>query len=417
MTSNTVFDSSQSNTSEDYQRRLLERLLQGRREWVTASNSCPPLTQEKEDTSLDQSSEGQASLDKVNSVITPDEDTKCMKVMNQCNTASDDNEEKALDVCQGDTLDDKQEASEASQKVNVLTEEVSEAKSKVDKLQQELAAVEKIKTRMLSEAEEKIEQLRKELQSQSTTQVQPNQWEVSEDDVQLTEKLVLKGDWGVVKVAEYHGAKLAAMKLQHIVPSADFNIAMNTARSLHHPGLLQFMGATPTSQLMLVEHVSITLAKQLEAGSLNRSQIISIGIDLASSLSYLHRRSPDHIVHGYISSNTVLLEKCDQTWRAKLFNPLLLHPIPPRSIIASPYTASEGTSAESSKPESDVFSFGVLLMEMCTGEKPTTVTVKREQQIRRLNWSAMSAIVLQCTKQQSSERPSISSVIHELKKL
>ena len=85
---------------------------------------------------------------------------------------------------------------------------------------------------------------------------------------------------------------------------------MKISSTIHHPNIVQFIGATRTDiPILLYELMPTSLYKRLQNDqSLTRGQIISICRNISSALCYLHLWRPDPIIHRDISSPNVLLE-------------------------------------------------------------------------------------------------------------
>ena len=89
---------------------------------------------------------------------------------------------------------------------------------------------------------------------------------------------------------------------------------------VRHPNLLQFIGATLLGELIvLTELMPTSLRAVLGEADLSQQLIISISLDVARALNYLHLMKPNAIIHRDISSATVLLDPApNNTWRAKV---------------------------------------------------------------------------------------------------
>ena len=153
----------------------------------------------------------------------------------------------------------------------------------------------------------------------------------------------------------------------------------------------------------------------MDKGPLGRVPLGSIARDVASALLYLHLYQPDPIVHGALSSSAVLLERNDGGWRAKLakcgVTLCLEHP------VDSPYSAPESDTLVQLVPCCDVFSFGVLLLEMQCRDAPSSATSVRDKQLQRVNWAVLLALIRKCTAHEPSNRLSMSEVVQELKQI
>jgi serine/threonine protein kinase len=68
-----------------------------------------------------------------------------------------------------------------------------------------------------------------------------------------------------------------------------------------------------------MELMACSLRSVLEKKPLNPAQILSIGLDVARALNYLHLMRPDPVIHRDISSANVLLNpSLNNQWIAKL---------------------------------------------------------------------------------------------------
>ena len=93
------------------------------------------------------------------------------------------------------------------------------------------------------------------------------------------------------------------------------------AARVHHPNLLQFIGATLEGEMIILTELMPTSVRgELESRrTFSQHQIISISLDVARALNYLHLMQPNPIIHRDITSANVLLEpKHSNSWRAKV---------------------------------------------------------------------------------------------------
>ena len=143
------------------------------------------------------------------------------------------------------------------------------------------------------------------------------------NDVVMTDKVLGRGGWGEVRVAHFHGLDVAA-KVLHDTIISDYNVSlfareMNIASKIRHPNLLQFIGATTEGNpIILTELMPTSLRKELETGGLAYPAILSISVDVACALNYLHLFKPHPILRRDVSSANVLLQPMGGVWRAKV---------------------------------------------------------------------------------------------------
>ena len=245
-------------------------------------------------------------------------------------------------------------------------------------------------------------------------------WVVDGQEVELTGEELGRGGWAVVKVAHFRGQRVAAKCLHGQIISPYnrriFQREMQIADRVRHPNLLQFLGATLEGEpLILTELMPTSLRAVLGQRALSRGQVVSIGRDVASALNYLHLMKPDPVLHRDISSANVLLEPSgtDNSWKAKVSDygsanyQLQLGTVGPGSPA---YAAPEANNPARQSPKMDVFSYGVLLLEMASREMPEGAERRREL-LREMGWPAMEGLVRECTREEQEGRPTMAVVL------
>ena len=302
---------------------------------------------------------------------------------------------------------------EVEERVREAEERVREAEERVREAEERVREAEE----RVREAEERA------LASEERAQQVERQWVVERREVHITEEVLGGGGWGEVKVAEFRGTRVAAKSLYQAIRTGYYRQLfireMNMAARVRHPNLVQFIGACMVGgMVILTELLPTSLRKELEREDYHMTphHLISIGLDVARALSYLHQMQPDPIIHRDISSANVLLEPlANQQWRAKVtdygsvnFQQQLRTVGPGSAVYASP----EAGNPSLQSPMMDIFSFGVLLVEMCTAEFPE-VSARRRQiaSIRDREWVGL---IRRCTHQSPNHRPSAAEIIAEL---
>ena len=167
----------------------------------------------------------------------------------------------------------------------------------------------------LSTALQTINQLRNQ---------QTRDWVILRDEIQITEKCLGRGGWGIVNEGAYCGCTVAVKQIHDLILSPHnihlFEREMNIASKCRHPHSLQFIGATNDegSPLFVTELMEKSLRALLEQQHLSETEIAVISLDIALALNYLHQKKPEPIIHRDVSSANVLLWRQGDQWRGKV---------------------------------------------------------------------------------------------------
>ena len=231
---------------------------------------------------------------------------------------------------------------------------------------------------------------------------------IAAEEIQLLDQ-ALPSFTGEICAASYKGIAVTAKLIHNVSSLEDFKQSIVIMSHLRHPNLILFMGATLGNVPIIITENMPTkcLSQYLEAAPLSRSQVLSISKDVASVLLYLHSQHPVAIIHGALNSYTILLIENGNSFKIKVADAGLF----PHFVQQVPeYAAPEQPEPQLHTPKLDVYSFGVLLIELYC-RKVCSASDEQEKQIQHINWPEVVVIIRNCL---SNSRPSIEHVLLQL---
>ena len=248
------------------------------------------------------------------------------------------------------------------------------------------------------------------------------QWAIRADEIELAHNELGRGGWATVELGTFRGTRVAA-KLLHEIIISDYNRVqfireMNIAARIRHPNLVQFMGATLEGRLIIVTELMCTsLRAELEKGELNSSHIVLVAKGVACALNYLHLMEKP-IIHRDVSSSNVLLERGPRdTWKAKLSDYGSANFVRQTRTEAPgnmAYSAPEAKTPHLHSPKMDVYSYGVLLLEMVTRQQPGPDPQHLVYIIARVQDHTMKVLIQRCLQRDCYSRPTMQDVLATL---
>ncbi|XP_010251401.1 PREDICTED: probably inactive leucine-rich repeat receptor-like protein kinase At5g48380 [Nelumbo nucifera] len=185
------------------------------------------------------------------------------------------------------------------------------------------------------------------------------------------------------------GSSLMVKRLQDTQHSEkQFISEMNTLGSVKHRNLVSLLGfcMAKKERLLVYKYMPNGCLHdrlhfvEVEAKSMEWPLRLRIGIGAARGLAWLHHNCNPRILHRNISSKCILLDedfepKISNFGLARLMNPVDTH----LSTFVNGdfgdlgYVAPEYARTLVATPKGDVYSFGIVLLELVTGERPTHV--------------------------------------------
>ncbi|CAN7069218.1 hypothetical protein IGI04_041828 [Brassica rapa subsp. trilocularis] len=161
----------------------------------------------------------------------------------------------------------------------------------------------------------------------------------------------------------------------------EFNGVIETLGLVRHENLvplLGFYGGNRGEKLMVHPFFSSgNLSDFIASGddeSVKWINILRITIGITEALDYLHNRMQKPIVHGNLKSKNVLLNSSFEPRVSDYGLHLLLNQTAGQEILdisaAEGYKAPELIKVKEVSKESDVYSLGVIMLELVTGKEP-----------------------------------------------
>ncbi|OMO52193.1 hypothetical protein COLO4_37369 [Corchorus olitorius] len=150
---------------------------------------------------------------------------------------------------------------------------------------------------------------------------------------------------------------------------------------IRHPNLVPLLGfySGPRGEKLLVHpfyrHGNLAQLIRDGNGECHRWTIIyRISIGMAKGLDHLHTGLQKPIVHGNLKSKNVLLDRNYQPYLSDFGQYLLLNPTSGQEMLetsaAEGYKAPELIKMRDASEETDIYSLGVIFLELLSGKEP-----------------------------------------------
>ncbi|KAL9160681.1 hypothetical protein ABFS82_08G216500 [Erythranthe guttata] len=274
------------------------------------------------------------------------------------------------------------------------------------------------------------------------------------DLLKASAEVLGKGSYGTAyKAVMENGLAVAVKRIRDVnMGEKEFGEKMEEIGRIEHENLvcLRAYYFNKDEKLLVFDYLPMGSLSALLHGNkgasrtpLNWETRATIALGAARGISHLHSQSPT-TAHGNIKSSNILLTK---TYEARVCDfglaQLASGPAASPNRVAG-YRAPEVTDARKASHKADVYSFGVLLLELLTGKAPTHSSTNEEgvdlprwvQSVVREEWTAevfdlellryqtveedmvqMLQLAIDCTAQYPDKRPVISEVVARIEEL
>ena len=280
----------------------------------------------------------------------------------------------------------------------------------------------------ITDLERELEGKTKELAAHNT-----EVWRIPANRV-IIGRRIGNGGWGEV----LEGTVSVAVKRLHEEIALPIYIEkmereMKLLAEVRHPNLVQFIGAIFDEQnqanrsppLIITELLDMNLRQAYERNQLDPGNRLSIFMDIALALDYLHQRY-DPIIHRDVSAPNVLLQRMpNHQWKGKVSD------LGSANFLQHAHTMGEGAIIYSppevmpqplARPppqtvKIDVYSYGIVLAEVTASRFPSQDNFPEMFERIKRERLAVYELILRCIERESSHRPSMTQVIVELNKI
>ena len=263
-----------------------------------------------------------------------------------------------------------------------------------------------------------------------------SQWNIPREQVQNISKVEIgRGAWGVVYSGTFRGERVAIKQAHrdvlHGTTIEMLKREVMIMANIQHPNLVRFIAAVFDESVEHGTDMPIIISELMDRNlrvAYNQvnlsSSLVSIFLDVAYALHYLHQhRQP--IIHRDVSAPNVLLKSLPNGgYQAKVSDFGSANLVKQASTTAAGaivYCAPEMFPIEDitvpPEPQTakvDVFSYGILLLEVICKQMPTRET--RYSMLQRVSrrWKPMHELIVHCTKPAPSDRPTMADILNKL---
>ena len=398
-------DSNDIGKKDQYQKRLFDRLIEGRRENQIMEMRLPLPDSSFTSRVSDNSRE---------------KDRQIVQLTHQLRESEESRQEvsQRLEHVRRETQEERNQQQRDIQEKDRQLRQLRES----DNCQRETILRLQRNSQDSQQANEQLQQEVRELRSN----IETPHWIIRREELQMTRQEIGGGAYGKVNIAIFRGTRVAAKSLHEVIIS-EYNLGvftreMEISSRIHHPNIVQFLGATRVNNpILLYELMTTSLYKKIQEARLTQPQIVDVSSDITSALAYLHLWKPHPIIHRDVSSPNVLMEPSgNDRWRSKLsdFGSANLQSRVKTEIPGNPaYASPEAGIPDNHTPAMDIYSLGVVIMEMILHQPPEMTTISRERQAQSIQWRPMKVLVLRCINNDRTQRPKTVQVLDVLKQI
>ncbi|XP_004503256.4 probable inactive receptor kinase At1g48480 [Cicer arietinum] len=274
-----------------------------------------------------------------------------------------------------------------------------------------------------------------------------------EDLLRASAEVLGKGTFGTAyKAVLESGPVVAVKRLKDVtITEKEFREKIEAVGAIDHQSLVPLRAYyfSRDEKLLVYDYMSMGSLSALLHGNkgagrtpLNWEMRSGIALGAARGIDYLHSQGPN-VSHGNIKSSNILLTKSYEARVSDFGLAQLVGPSSTPNRVAG-YRAPEVTDPRRVSQKADVYSFGVLLLELLTGKAPTHALLNEEgvdlprwvQSVVREEWTSevfdlellryqnveeemvqLLQLAVDCAAPYPDKRPSMSDVVRNIEEL
>lgn len=217
-----------------------------------------------------------------------------------------------------------------------------------------------------------------------------------EDLLRASAEVLGKGVFGTAYKAILEDATAVVVKrLKEVsVGKREFEQQMEIIGKIKHENVVELRAYyySKDEKLMVCDYYSQGSVSSILHGKRGEERVpldwdtrLRIAIGAARGLAYIHSENNSKLVHGNVKSSNIFLNSHRYGCVSDLGLATVMSPLPPPIARSAGYRAPEITDTRKASQPSDVYSYGVLLLELLTGKSPVH-TVGGDEVVHLVRW-------------------------------